>query len=157
MRKMLSAAALVTAVMMVSTTSYAETNEYSGNYTGATIGVGLWLGLGDPDLGDFGGVGFAGVEGTPISFSIADATDTDIAWTVAQDLNGDTTAGGPGEPRVTGCGKGGSLEGASPAFVEGATLIVFVRSVARVGTAGPTAEACPGLATHGTITLTSEL
>lgn len=155
MRKMLTAAALMLAVMMVASTSHADTNEYTGNYTGAPVGTGLWLGLGDPDVGDFGGVGFAGTEGTPVGLTIADATGSALAFTVAQDLDGDTTAGEAGEPSISGCGTSADLAAAAVEFQEGFEIIVFLRSVARVRTT-PAVEPCPGLATHGTITLVTE-
>lgn len=150
MRKMLSMAALVLSIMMVASTSYASTNEYTGTYTGSLAGAGLWLQTGDPDLGDFGGFGFEGTEGVPTAISITDATGGSVGYTIAQDLDGDLTAGETGvEPSVSGCGKGGSLEASAIPFVEGARIVVFLYS----GANG--LRPCAGAATHGTLTLTT--
>lgn len=156
MRKMLTAVALMLAVMMVASSSYAETAEYSGTYTGASAMVGLSTSASDPDLGDvnFGGVSFTGFEGIPLSISIVDATGSDVAWTFAQDLDGDTTFGEPGEPSVGGCGAGGSLSDVN--FVEGAPTTAFIRSAGRLNRTTLEYSLCPGVATTGTIVLTVE-
>ena len=160
MRKMLSASALVLSIMLVASSSHAATNEYVGTYTGGLAGAGLWLGNPDPEaqtiVGDFGGYSFDGTEGVPATLVIADATGGIVAYTVAQDLDGDTTAGEAGlEPSVSGCGNGGSLSGSAIPFVEGAPITVFLRSAGRVSTSTATFTPCDGVVTHGTITLTT--
>lgn len=150
MRKMLSMAALMLSVMMVASSSQAATNTYTGTYTGSLAGVGLWYQLGDPDLGDVGGYGFTGTEGDPVSVAVADATGRAVGITVAQDLDGDLTAGEAGEPSQRGCGKSLSLVGSTVPFQAGFPIVVFLYTGANSVTP------CAGAATHGTITLTTE-
>lgn len=157
MRKMLTAASLMLAVVMIASSAHAES--YTGTYSGGLVGAGLWVNTGDPDVGDFGGFSFSGTEGVPVSVTIADASGGPVAWTVSQDLNGDLTAGDPvfSEPTISGCGTVGSLAGSAFPFQEGFAITVFLRSVVRVNRSTGEVAPCPGVATHGTITLTTEI
>lgn len=151
MRKFLSIVALMLSVMLVVSTSHA-TETYTGTYSGSLVGAGLWVNTGDPDVGDFGGYSFTGTEGEPLSLAIADASGGIVGYTVAQDVDGDLTAGEAGEPSVGGCGTGGSLAGSLVPFVEGVPVVVFLYSGAK-GLVPP--RPCAGVATHGTLTLTT--
>lgn len=153
MRKFLSTVALMLSVMLVASTSHA-TETYTGTYTGALAGAGLWLNTQDeaPEVGGFGGYQFQGTEGEPLSLTIEDASGGIVAYTVAQDLNNNLQSGEAGEPSVSGCGKGGSLEGSLVPFQEGLPVTVFLYSAAR-GLVPP--RPCQGVVTHGTLTLTT--
>lgn len=152
MRKMLSMAALMLSVMLVASSSYAETTDYSMKYTGGGPVVGLTYALGDPDLGDIGGVRFVGTEGEPTSVKISDASGGPVRFNAAQDLDGDIQAGEAGEPTVSGCarpGEAAALSGSLVPFQEGFDIVIFVY------TASASAATCRGGATQGTVTLTT--
>ena len=142
MRIVAALAALPVLVPSFAHASHTATARYAASAPGAFCADGC------PPVGmNVGGVLFraALAKGeSPTTVAIADMRGEPVAYKVAQDLNGDFTYGGAGEPSVTGCGTTANTASSAVAFKPAYDIAVQVY----------TAKAdCAHLATSGTVTI----
>lgn len=94
---------------------------------------------------NLGGVAFPPQRARPQQVTVADVREAAVGFVACQDFDRDGNCGETNEPIVHGCGGSAVLAASSPIFRPDFWTTVFLSALSD----------CPGLATQGTVTLTT--